>query len=137
MIDIIYMSLGFCCGWYLNHMTSRGCSTVTPTSLTAFPAPYPATVINTINANFVNSGLANFTGASIISNSASAVQSTVIDPITGNPTLFVQATTVIQVSPFLTLATVPLLNSWVIPGVTGPMTFNYFDRIPVEETGLN
>jgi len=135
----MYLGLGYCCGWYLNHVTSRGCSTVAPSN----PANpngtlYPASVITNLNNAFLASSFANFTGASIVSNTATAVTSGVADPTNpGHNTLYVQAKTQVKVNPFFTLPSVPLINSLQIDGLTRPVVFTYFDSVPAQETGVN
>jgi len=140
MIDVMYLGLGYCCGWYLNHMTSRGCSTIAPPSPTA-GGPYPATVVTNLNNVWINSSLAYFSGATIVANGATAVPvAGVSDPSSGAnnlQTMMVEATTAVKIYPFMTLPQMPLMNSFQIDGLTGPITFKYFDRVPLEENGLN
>jgi hypothetical protein len=131
MLDIMYLGLGYCAGWYLNHMTSRACSTVAPLE-------YPTACTN-MNTAWSASSFAGFTGASVVKNQATAVdfKSTAVDRETGEPMKFVEVNTQVLVNPFFSLASVPFLNTLNIDGLTRPITFNYVDKRPQEETGIN
>ncbi len=131
MLDIIYMALGYCAGWYLNHMTARACATVPPTQYVA--------ATTSMNNAWLASSFANFTGASIASNSANLVAfgSTAVDRETGATMKYIEVTTRVSVNPFFSLASVPFLNSLNIDGLTKPIVFNYIDKRPQEETGVN
>ncbi|MBS1989517.1 MAG: hypothetical protein JSS86_17930 [Cyanobacteria bacterium SZAS LIN-2] len=131
MLDVMYIGLGYCCGWYLNHMTSRACATVQPTA-TDYAAACTA-----MNAQWSASSLSGFTGANIVSNTAVPQPSAVNDPVTGKPTISVLVTTRVRVNPFFTLGSMPLINNLAIDGLTRPITFMYSDRRPAEEQGLN
>ncbi len=135
MMDIIYLGLGYCAGWYLNHMTARACSTVSPPSKDA--AAFPA-AITAMNNAWASSSLSGFTGAAIASNTARAVDfGSTVDRETGFPMQYVEVNTQVRVNPFFSLASVPFLNSLNIDGLTRPITFNYIDKRPMEETGEN
>ncbi len=131
MMDIIYLGLGYCAGWYLNHMTARACATVPP-------AQY-VTATTSMNNAWASSSLSGFTGASIAYNKADAVDylGTAVDRETGLPMKYIQVTTRVSVNPFFSLASVPFLNSLNIDGLTKPIVFNYVDKRPQEETGIN
>ncbi len=62
MLDVMYLGMGYCCGWYLNHMTSRGCSTVPPTT-PGVAYTYPASVVTNLNNVWLASSFQTFTGA--------------------------------------------------------------------------
>jgi hypothetical protein len=53
---------------------------------------------------------------------------------TGDP--YVEVDTQVQVMPLVNLSSVPFLNSVGVDGVTKPITFQYIDKRPVEETDL-
>jgi len=129
MLDVMYLGLGYCCGWYLNHMTSRGCVTVAPSAYGA--------ACTQMNNQWSASSLSGFTGANIVANSATQQMSAVNDPVTNKPTSYVLVTTQVRVNPFFTLGSMPLINNLNIDGLTRPVVFTYSDRRPVEETGIN
>ncbi|MBU6452520.1 MAG: hypothetical protein KGS72_12115 [Cyanobacteria bacterium REEB67] len=130
MLDIMYLGLGYCCGWYLNHMSSRACATVQPTA-----ADYAAACA-AMNANWSASSLSGFTGSTVVSNAADPpVLPT--GPASNQTNALVTVRTQVQVHPFFTLASVPLINSLQIDGLTRPITFKYTDSVPMEETGSN
>jgi len=141
MLDIMYIAMGYCAGWYLNHITSRGCSTVPFTGTPATGGPYPASVITNLNNVWLGTSFSSFCGASIVSNGASAVPvagvTDTMSEANNLPTLMVEASTSVKVQPFFTLPTMWLMSSLQIDGLTRPVTFNYFDRVPVQENGLN
>jgi hypothetical protein len=140
MLDVMYIALGYCCGWYLNHITSRGCSTAPPPS-PSLGGPYPAAVITNLNNAWLNTSFQNFSGASIVSNVATAVPVAGVPDPTSNannlPTLMVDCQTQVQIQPFFTLPVMPLMNSLQVDGLTRPIIFFYHDRVPVQENGLN
>jgi len=130
MLDIIYLALGYCAGWYLNHTTVRACATVPPASY--------ASAITSMNSAFAASSFSNFTNASIVANTASNQNfGTSIDRESGKPMQYVLVNTQVLVHPFFSLASVPFLNTLNIDGLTKDITFNYVDKRPVEETGEN
>lgn len=131
MLDIMYLGLGYCAGWYLNQMTARACATVAPAEYT--------TACTNMNNSWSGSSFANFTGASVIKNKADPVdfKGTAVDRETGESMKFVLVNTQVQVNPFFSLASVPFLNTLNIDGLTRPITFNYIDKRPQEETGVN
>jgi hypothetical protein len=144
MLDVMYLALGYCAGWYLNHITSRGCSTVAWSGLPgtiSTGGPYPAAVITNLNNVWLGTSFSSFCGASIVSNAASAVPVAGVPDPSSNanalPTMMVQATTSVQVHPFFTLPVMPLMNSLQVDGLTRPVTFTYSDRVPVQENGIN
>jgi hypothetical protein len=139
MLDVMYLGMGYCAGWYLNHITSRGCSTVAPPSKTA-PSFYPPATVANLNNAWLASSFQSFTGASIVSNTAETQLTGVPDPSSNNnnlTTMVVVAKTQVRIQPFFTLPSMPLMSSLQIDGLTRPITFQYVDRTPLEENGLN
>ena len=126
MIDIIYLSVGYCSGWYLNQMTTRACSISRPADW--------STARDSMNTAWLNNGLAKFTGASIVKNDFKAPQT-----LAGGDEFdqFVEVNTQVMVNPFMSLGSVPFLSALNIDGLTKPVTFNYIDKRPMEETGKN
>jgi len=126
MIDIIYLGVGYCSGMYLNQMTTRACSTSKPSDWAA--------ARNAMNSAWLSSSLPHFTGSSIIKNDFKAPQT-----LAGGDEFdqFVEVNTQVQVSPFISLASVPFLSALSIDGLTKPVVFNYIDKRPMEETGKN
>jgi len=110
MMVLIYVGLGFACGWYLNYMSTRSAAVVkTPTMQQACDLQYQA---------WMQSGLPYFCGATLISNTPIR---NVTNAATGQG--FVDVTTVIQIQPFVSIPMVPM----------GPWTFTYKGERPIEE----
>ncbi|MBK9620446.1 MAG: hypothetical protein IPP57_26415 [Candidatus Obscuribacter sp.] len=87
-----------------------------------------------MNTAWLNNGLAKFTGASIVKNDFKAPQT-----LAGGDEFdqFVEVNTQVMVNPFMSLGSVPFLSALNIDGLTKPVTFNYIDKRPMEETGKN
>ncbi|MBK9142936.1 MAG: hypothetical protein IPM23_10605 [Candidatus Melainabacteria bacterium] len=113
MMVIIYMGLGFGCGWYLNHMCTRAAALVEEAAMPAALASQEAA--------WMSSGLAAFTGASVVSNNAARIN-TDADPEMD----IVRVTTVVQLQPFVSIPFIPLQ----------PLPVTYNGERPVEETGI-
>lgn len=126
MVDIIYLGIGYCSGWYLNQMTTRACSVARPMDWT--------TARDKMNTAWTDSSLAKFTGATIVKNDFKAPQT-----LAGGDEFdqFVEVNTQVMVNPFMSLGSVPFLSALNIDGLTKPVTFNYIDKRPMEETGKN
>jgi len=90
-----------------------------------------------MNNAWAASSLSGFTGASIVTNTATATAAGVTDPISGKKAQYVLAKTFVKVNPFFTLPSMPLINSLQIDGLTRPVTFGYSDNVPIEETGVD
>jgi hypothetical protein len=130
MVDIMYLGIGYCAGWYLNQMTARACSTVKT-------AEYPAAEAN-MKAAWESSGLALFTRAGVVKNKATAINyGSTLDRETGNPMQLIQVETEVAITPFLSLAGVPFMAAMNIDGLTRPIVFRYLDKRPLEETNVN
>ena len=130
MVDIMYLGIGYCAGWYLNQMTVRACSTVKK-------AQYPVAEANMKTA-WESSGLALFTRAGVVQNKASTVNyGTSIDRETGKPMQMVQVDTQVAITPFLSLGGVPFMAAMNIDGLTRPIIFRYVDKRPLEESEEN
>lgn len=119
MMVLVYVGLGFACGWYLNFMCVRSCAVVKKYDM--FNA------INMQTAAWYNSGLPKFTGASVLSNVPTRVE-TISTNTTGGQTLnvtrgFVRVTTVVSIKPFVSIPMVPM----------GPFVFTYNGERPVED----
>ncbi|MFA7338767.1 MAG: hypothetical protein WC028_18420 [Candidatus Obscuribacterales bacterium] len=137
MVDLLYLSIGYCAGWYLNQMTAKACATTPITTTTPTPADY-APAANAMKTAWEGSGLAAFTGAVVVANGAKSVNfGTVVDRETGLPMRFVQVDTQVQIKPFLSLGGLPFMAAMNIDGLTRPITFRYQDNRPSEETGVN
>ncbi|MGD9684903.1 MAG: hypothetical protein AB7W16_27365 [Candidatus Obscuribacterales bacterium] len=113
MMVIIYMGLGFGCGWYLNHMCTRAAALVEEAAM--------PTALASQEAAWMSSGLASFTGASVVSNNAVRLN-TDADPEMD----IVRVTTVVQLQPFVSIPFIPLQ----------PLPVTYNGERPVEETGI-
>ena len=126
MLDIIYLGIGYCSGWWLNQMTTRACATVPPTGWTG--------ARDNMNTAWSSSSLAQFTGATIVANNFKPPQT-----LAGGDEFdqFVEVNTQVKVNPLVSLASVPFLSALSIDGLTKPVTFNYNDKRPMEETGKN
>lgn len=110
---LIYMGMGFGCGWFLNHMCTRSVAVVRSQDM-------PAALTSQENA-WKASGLAKFTGARVISNTA------VRADINGKPgDDVVRVTTVVEIQPFVQIPFVPL----------GPYPFTFRGERPIEERGI-
>lgn len=122
MLDIIYLGIGFCSGWYLNQMTTRALSTC-PQS--GWPAAR-----DSMNTAWLGSSLCKFTGSTIVQNNFKAPQT-----LAGGDKFdqFVEVNTQVQVAPFMSLGSVPFLAALSIDGLTKPVVFNYIDKRPMEE----
>lgn len=130
LIDIMYLGLGYCAGWYLNQMTARACAIV-PSS------QYTAAETNMKNA-WEASGLAQFTRAGVILNKATAAAyGATVDRETGKPMQLLQVETQVAITPFLSLGGVPFMAAMNIDGLTRPIVFRYLDKRPLEETNEN
>lgn len=110
---LIYMGMGVGCGWFLNHMCTRAVAVVRsdemPLALTKQEDAWKA------------SGLAKFTGARIVSNTAARAD------INGKPgDDVVRVTTVVEIQPFVQIPFVPL----------GPYPFTFKGERPIEERGI-
>jgi hypothetical protein len=127
MLDVMYLGLGYCCGWYLNHMSVRACATVEPTLLS-----YQA-ACDAMTAQWSASSLSNFTGATVVQNKPDNPV-----PPTGkaeNQTnALATVRTQVKVNPFFT---VPMMSSIQVDGVTRPIIFKYTDSVPMQESGNN
>ncbi|MBZ0188689.1 MAG: hypothetical protein K8F91_20755 [Candidatus Obscuribacterales bacterium] len=113
MLVVVYMGLGFGCGWYLNHMCTRAAAIVEDGQM--------ANALAMQEAAWMSSGLAAFTGASVISNNAARIN-TDADPEMD----IVRVTTVVQLQPFISIPMIPLQ----------PLPITYNGERPVEETGI-
>lgn len=130
MIDLLYLSIGYCAGWYLNQMTAKACATVK----TADYVP----AANAMKTAWEGSGLAAFTGAVVVQNAGTPVNfGTAVDRETGKPMQFMQVETQVQIKPFLSLGGLPFMAALNIDGLTRPITFRYVDNRPMEETNEN
>ncbi len=119
MMVLIYVGLGFACGWYLNFMCTRACAVV--------PAADMPTALNAQQAAWFNSGLPNFTGASIVSNTATRVafiNTNGAQALTSRGKVHV--VTVVKIQPFVSIPLLPL----------GPFTFTYVGERPIEDFSL-
>lgn len=124
MVDIIYLAIGYCGGWYLNHMSSRAAATV------AGDITVRQTACNNMTASWLKSTIAAFVNASVPQN----IPTPGTYAGTGDP--YIEVDTQVQVMPLINLSSVPFLNSVGVDGVTKPITFQYIDKRPVEETDL-
>lgn len=113
MMVLVYVGLGFCCGWYLNYMSTRGAAVVRK-------ADIPNALAAQQNA-WYQSGLPKFTGATVLSNTAVRINNDA-DPEDD----FVKCTTVVRIQPFVSIPMVPM----------GPFDFTYNGERPVEEYDL-
>jgi hypothetical protein len=137
MVDLLYLSIGYCAGWYLNQMTAKACATTPITTINPTTADY-APAAAAMKSAWEGSGLAAFTGAVVVQNDGSSVAfGSSVDRETGNPMRFVQVDTQVQIKPFLSLGGLPFMAALNIDGLTRPITFRYRDNRPAEETGVN
>lgn len=137
MVDLLYLSIGYCAGWYLNQMTAKACATTPITTINPTTADY-APAAAAMKTAWEGSGLAAFTGAVVVQNDGSSVAfGSSVDRETGNPMRFVQVDTQVQIKPFLSLGGLPFMAALNIDGLTRPITFRYRDNRPSEETGVN
>lgn len=122
MVDIVYLAIGYCGGWYLNHQSARAASIVSG-NLAA-----RQTACNNMTAEWMKTGIASFLNASVPQNkpTMSAYGST------GDQ--YVEVDTQVTIMPLVNLSSVPFLNSVGVDGVTKPITFVFVDKRPVEET---
>ncbi|MBN8659948.1 MAG: hypothetical protein LCH63_04290 [Candidatus Melainabacteria bacterium] len=128
MLDIMYLGIGYAGGWYLNQMTARALATTEPTD-------WP-TAASRMTTAWQGSSLANFTGASVVSNGSSNATG---GTLSGGDKYdkFVQVNTEVRINPFISLASVPFLNALSIDGLTKPVTFRYVDKRPREELSVS
>lgn len=113
MMVLVYIGLGYTCGWFLNHMSTRAAAIVPPTAM--------AGAIGNQQATWEASGLAAFTRATVLSNVA-----TRIDTNGDSVDDLVRVTTRIQVEPLAIIPFIPLR----------PLPFEYIGERPVEEQGI-
>lgn len=113
MMVLVYVGLGFACGWYLNYMSVRSAAVVNKNAM--------QTACDNQTAAWYQSGLPAFTGASVVSNTPNR---TVTNATSGQG--YCDVTTVITINPFVSIPMVPL----------GPWTFTYKGERPIEEYSL-
>ena len=110
---LIYLGLGYACGWYLNHMSTRAAAIVVPGQM--------QNAMDAQQAAWEATGLAAFTKATVISNTATRVN------IDGDPEDdIVRVTTRIQIEPLVIVPFIPLR----------PLPFQFVSERPVEEHGI-
>lgn len=122
MVDIVYLAIGYCGGWYLNHMSSRAASTV------AGNLAVRQTACNNMTTAWMASTIAKFMNATVPLNKPT------ISAYGATGDQFVEVDTQVTVAPLVNLSSVPFLNSVGVDGVTKPITFIYVDKRPLEET---
>jgi hypothetical protein len=136
MVVLIYVGMGFGCGWYLNFMSTRAAATVPENQLQA--------ALDTQQAAWTASGMPAFACATVVRNSGpdgtvgsirysvdTDLDLTLVDP--ANPASgvrqavelddFVNVVTVIEITPIVQLPFLPL----------SPWRFTYSGERPIEE----
>lgn len=110
---LLYIGLGYACGWFLNHMCTRAAAIVEPSAM--------PTALASQQAAWQNTGLAAFTKATVLSNTAARINldSDPEDDI-------VRVTTTIQIEPLVIVPFIPL----------NPLPFTFVGERPVEEQGI-
>ncbi|MBN9394061.1 MAG: hypothetical protein J0H83_02365 [Candidatus Melainabacteria bacterium] len=123
LVDLMYLGMAYCGGWYLNHMTSRACSTAVQSDWT--------TVANQQRDAWLASPIAAFSGSTVPKNDPKA------GAYAGTGDQFVEVETHVAVKPFMALDGIPFLAALNIDGLTKPAVFRYVDKRPREETAAN
>lgn len=113
MVILLYMGIGYACGWYLNHMSTRAAAIVRPADMQS--------AIDSQRDAWLATGLASFTRASVLSNTAQRLN---VDP---DPELdIVRVTTNIQIEPLVMVPFIPIQ----------PIPFQFVSERPIEEHGI-
>lgn len=122
MLDLIYLGIGYACGWYLNHLQVREVACVAPGS-------GPAAAGSALAA-WQASGLCRFTNGS----QTAAPNITYLYLDTTDPTFpsHCRVTTSVRIQPWLQ---VPFMGG--IPGIGAPVDFTYTAERTQEEKGKN
>lgn len=124
MTVILYIGLGWACGWYLNQMCCAAAAVAGDANQdgTVSQAEMDTAMQPRVD-EWQRSGLAKFTRASVDSNVATRLNTRVNQPIDVDD--FVVVVTTVTVTPFVE---VPILH-------IGPVQFNFRAERPVEDTG--
>jgi nitrate reductase NapE component len=145
LLDLMYVGMAYCCGWYYNQMEAREVS-ITPPPANPSPPPYTISYANAqltyinelqLKANeFCNSGIAKFIGfdeqlCTIKLNSDGNAPNAA--NANGWRVFTSSVTTLISVRPFLSFKSGIFDRGNGIPGVTKPLNFQYFTQLVQEQ----